>query len=149
MSSKQSRPDARLHKDEALAQSKKAAQQNSVLGNATAPMGMHRFDGSPSLETASPALPSGSDRRKIVFPDPVAFRCATLFLVSFWFIGDRHVAKRLYRNTDTLLKTQPSRSSKVEARYVDTNSTLSSNGPVLASRPPLSLLRIPGIQSTL
>ncbi|PSR94523.1 hypothetical protein BD289DRAFT_136161 [Coniella lustricola] len=74
MATKQSRPEARLQKDEPLAQSKKTVQPHPAIGNAAAPLGAHRLDGPLSVETTSPALPSGADRRNVVLPDPVAFR---------------------------------------------------------------------------
>lgn len=74
-------PDGRAHKEEDVTQARLAAMRNSTLA-ATTPRegtplpGDMKLDGSLSVDTSSPALSPGPGRRHVVFPDPVAFRCA-------------------------------------------------------------------------
>lgn len=80
-------PDGRAHREEDVTQARLAAMRNSTLA-ATTPRegtplpGDMRLDGSLSVDTSSPALSPGPGRRHVVFPDPVAFRCALSFHIS-------------------------------------------------------------------
>lgn len=74
-------PDGRAHKEEDVTQARLAAMRSSTLAATTSREGTPlpgdmRLDGSLSVDTSSPALSPGPGRRHVVFPDPVAFRCA-------------------------------------------------------------------------
>lgn len=95
MSFRPSLPDGRAHKEEDITQARLAAQRNSMRATSTPrntpPMaGELKLDGSLSVDSASPALSPGPDRRNVVFPDPVAFRLASHILypvaLSLWLL---------------------------------------------------------------
>lgn len=79
MSFKPVLPDGRAHKEEDFAQARLPTYRNSTRATSTPrdtpPMaGDLKLDGSLSVDSTSPALSPGQDRRNVVFPDPVAFR---------------------------------------------------------------------------
>lgn len=76
-------PDGRAQREDDLAQSSRMVAHRHIARADTTPRdtppttGESRFGGTLSVETTSPALSPGPARRTVVFPDPVAFRCAS------------------------------------------------------------------------
>lgn len=98
MYSRPTLPDGRVYRDEDLVHTR-LAQRYPTRANSTAPRdkttppmnGEPKFDGSLSVETTPPALSPGLDRRHVVFPDPVAFRCVSIWgLLLAVFHTSRH-----------------------------------------------------------